>query len=86
MPRGSIADKIVPTTNTRNATRSDHSGPIAARPAPIGVAIATPATPASEIREFALTSEICGGSTRGTHAERDSTYAFEAISTPNAAG
>ncbi|CAM5584370.1 hypothetical protein SGLAM104S_08178 [Streptomyces glaucescens] len=43
-------------------------------------------SPPSVTREFAFTSEKPGGSSRGTTALRTTPYAFDATSTPSAAG
>ncbi len=52
----------------------------------MGAETEAPTMPASEMREFALTSPRAGGTTRGTAAARVTPYALDETSTPSAAG
>ena len=86
-PRGQ-QDRQDRAADEDQRTRSAATSP--GRPATRGTASgaesAAPAMPASEIREFALTSPRSGGTTRGTAAARVTPYALDATSTPSAAG
>lgn len=55
-------------------------------PAPMGAPMPVASSPPSVTRELARTSEKRGGSSRGTTALRTTPYAFDATSTPSAAG
>lgn len=83
---GSVNAATVPHTKTRQAPYSGHCGPIRFSAAPTGAATPVASRPANVTREFALTSENFGGSSRGTTALRTTPYDFDATSTPNAAG
>ncbi len=83
---GNENDRNVPVANTTNAPYSGQLGPIRCSPPPAGAATPVASSPASVTRELALTSEICGGSSRGTTALRTTPYALEATSTPSATG
>ena len=76
----------VPVTNTTKAPYSGQLGPIRCSPPPIGAASPVASSPASVTRELALTSEIRGGSSRGTTALLTTPYALDDTSTPSAAG
>jgi hypothetical protein len=67
---GSRMATIVPATNSTKAQRSDHSGPMAAKPMASGAEMAAANVPVSEIRAFALTKVSASGRTRGTAAAR----------------
>lgn len=76
----------MPTMNTAKAPYSGHLAPSACSPAPAGAAAPVASSPARVTRELAFTSEIRGGSSLGTTAERTTPYALEDTSTPSAAG
>lgn len=83
---GSVNAANVPQMKMAQAPYSGHGGPMACSPAATGAAAAVASRPASVTREFALTSENFGGSSRGTTALRTTPYALDATSTPSAAG
>ena len=70
----------------RKARRSDQSGPTRLSAAASAPPAAAPPTPASEMRELALTRVKPVGSSRGTAAARVTPYAREATRQPRAAG
>ncbi|AIA05294.1 hypothetical protein DC74_4822 [Streptomyces noursei] len=76
----------MPARNTTHAPYSGQAGPIRCSPAPTGAAAPVASSPDSVTRELAFTREIRGGRSRGTTALRTTPYAFDATSTPSAAG
>ena len=83
---GSVNDRNVPATKITNAPYSGQRGPSGWSPAPMGAATPVASSPPSVTRELAFTRENAGGSSRGTTALLTTPYAFEATSTPSAAG
>ena len=76
----------VPTTNMTKAARRAHAGPTHSAAPPITPPTTAPSTPAIDTFEFALTSVVPGGSSRGTAAALAMVYAFDATRQPRAAG